>query len=113
MALGWKITAFEGGNLTIKGVGHSAIRLRDGAYIAQTSGTARPYAAKIALDVALPGGIAGADRRNGYLIGEDACILLASDVTAAPNAPLAPLVPDVKHTVTLQIDGVTSFTKAV
>jgi Domain of unknown function (DUF1906) len=113
MALGWKITTFEGGNLTIKGTGHSAIRLRDALYVAQPAGLARPYAAKIALDVQLPGGIAGADRRNGYLIGEDVCILLASDVTAVPTAAPAPQVPDVKHTVTLQIDGVTSFTKAV
>jgi hypothetical protein len=117
MALGWKITAFEGGNLTVKGTGHSAVRLRDGVYLAQPAGLARPYAAKIALDTALPGGIAGADRRNGYLIGEDVCILLASDVTAVPNTTAlvvaAPVVPDVKHTVTLQIDGVTSFTKAV
>ena len=91
-ALGWKITAFESGTVTIKGVGHSAVRLSDGVYIAQTNGTSRPYAAKIALDTQLYGGIAGADRRNGYLIGEAVCILLASDVTAVPNAVPTPPV---------------------
>ena len=113
MALGWKITAFEGGIVTIKETGVSAIRLSDGALIAQNIGTSRPYAARIQLDVPYPGAPGGLARQDGFLIGERVCILLATNVTAIPNAAPVAQGADVKHTVTLQIDGVTSFTKAV
>jgi hypothetical protein len=85
----WDVTKHEGGMLTVAGDGVRAIRLRDGVLIPLPKGMTRPYDTNIKLRVPWPGGDGGLLRQLGYQIGEDVCCVLASQVTAVPNAPNA------------------------
>ena len=63
------------------------LRLSDGT-LQPAAGMVKPIAWPITLKPALGGGAPGADRSSGYLIGDDAAFVLASDVTFTPaSAP--------------------------
>jgi hypothetical protein len=82
--LGFTLSAIEMGTVTVTGSGHSAIVLRDGTLVGLAAGTRKRYAARIRLDS--PFGT-GTGRQDGFLVGDQAACLLATDVTAVPDAP--------------------------
>lgn len=82
--LAFKILELEvgAGTVTVKGNGHSAIILATGKLFPIANGHEKRSYAKIRLTKPLdasPG-----DRQTGYLIGEDAALLLATDVDFKP-----------------------------
>lgn len=75
------------GSLVVNGAGHYYLRLADGTRHGIAAGTAKSPAHPIKLTLPLSGGAPGADRSTGYLVGDDAAFLLASDVTFTPYLP--------------------------
>lgn len=71
------------GTVTVAGSGHAAVRLSDGARIGLPDGNVKTTVAAIRLTVPLDA--APGDRQSGYLIGDQAAILLASDVRFAAS----------------------------
>lgn len=89
VGLRFRILAATDGIATVKGDGHSIIRVFDGSYVPVPKGQRREVVAKVELLEPLdanPG-----DRRSGYLVGKttsepsnyEAAFVLASDVTVA------------------------------
>jgi len=73
------------GTVTVKGPGHSYLLLSDGTLHTIGAGTVKRPAHPIRLTEPIPGGVAGADRSTGWLVGANAAFLLASDVTFVPE----------------------------
>lgn len=73
------------GSLVVNGPGHYYQRLADGTMHPIAAGTVKSPAHPVTLAVPLPGGTG--DRATGYLVGDDAAFLLASDVTFTPYLP--------------------------
>jgi hypothetical protein len=82
--LAFKILEAENGagTVTVKGGGHSAIILATGKLFPLGDGTTKRSFAKIKLTK--PFDKVAGDRQTGYLIGEDAALLLATDVDFVP-----------------------------
>lgn len=82
------------GTVTVKGPGHSYLLLADGTLHTIGAGTVKHPAYPIRLIAPIPGGVAGADRQTGWLVGVNAAFLLASDVTFVPEDCAAAIAAD-------------------
>jgi len=67
------------GTVTVKGAGHAYLRLADGSLHPVPDGFSKHPAYPVKLLTPIPGG--SGDRATGYLIGDEAAFLLATDVT--------------------------------
>ncbi len=74
------------GQVTVKSDSpHSYLRLLDGTLHPAPGGWVKHPSWAVKLTKPIPGGAAGADRQTGYLIGDEAAFLLATDVTFTPD----------------------------
>jgi hypothetical protein len=80
------------GSLVTKATpGIAYLRLADGSLNPVPAGYPKAWAQPIKLLKPIPGGVAGADRQTGYLVGDEAAVFLASDVIFTPAATTADL----------------------
>jgi hypothetical protein len=81
-------TTAKTGTLTVSTTGHSYERIYDSTLhpiLIGTAWTNRPAFGPVKLVTPIPGGVAGADRATGYLVGSEAAFILNSDCKFTPS----------------------------
>ena len=78
------------GTLVVNGNTHAYMKLSDGSMhaIPDAKAFGSRAATPIKVSPPLPGGLKGADRATGFLVGTNAAFLLASDVTFTPTSTI-------------------------